>query len=60
MSVDYFQYTVKLYCWDGRFIEQYFDTEQREISRITLAGTKDLEKYMKDISLADLGLFTVL
>jgi hypothetical protein len=55
-----FEYTISLYCWNGFFIEQYYDIQRREVTKIVLAGKKDLEKYMKEISLADLGVLTVL
>lgn len=60
MSTDFFNYTVELYSWDVFFIEQYYDNIQGSITRITLACDKDMDKYMDDISLADLGLLTIL
>lgn len=48
-------YIVSLYSWDKFLIEQYFDLERKQITLVTLAGKKDLEKYMKEISIADLG-----
>jgi len=59
MSTVYYGNTADLYCWDNYLIELYFDSEKAEVTRITLAGRKDLDKYMKDISLADLGILAV-
>lgn len=50
--------SVKLYAWDHFFIEQYFDEEQR-VARICIAGKEDMIKYLKTITLADLGFPTV-
>jgi hypothetical protein len=52
--------TVKLYSWDNFFIEQYIDNKHQEIILVTLASKKDLEKYLKEISISDLGLITQL
>jgi hypothetical protein len=60
VSTGYYHYTVKLFTWDRFFIEQYYDNEQEKITRITLAGKTDMEKYLKDISLSDLGLPVIL
>jgi hypothetical protein len=60
LSTGYYHFTVKLFTWDRFFIEQYYDNDLERITRITLATRKDLDKYLKDISLADLGIFKVL
>jgi hypothetical protein len=52
--------TVKLYSWDKFFIEQYFDNEHQVIIMVVLVGKKDLDKYLKEISISDLGLITQL
>lgn len=52
-------HSVKLYTWDRFFIEQYFD-EERQVSRISIAGMDDMIKYLEKINLADLGYPTVL
>jgi hypothetical protein len=59
MSAVYCGNTADLYSWDNYLIELYFDSEKAEVTRITLAGKSDLDKYMKDISLADLGILSV-
>jgi hypothetical protein len=56
LSTKHFEHTVSLYSWDKFLIEQYFDLEQKQITLVTLAGKKDLEKYLKEISIADLAL----
>ena len=46
--------SVKLYAWDRFFIEQYFDTEE-QVTKITIAGKLEMNKYLKNIGLGDLG-----
>jgi hypothetical protein len=60
ISTTYFGYTVELHSWNKYLIEQYFDNQANEITRITLAGKIALEKYMKEINIAELGLLTSL
>lgn len=52
------EYSVKLYAWDRFFIEQYLDSEQQVI-KINIADLADMHKYLKRISLGDLGYPTV-
>lgn len=52
--------TVKLYSWDKFFIEQYFDNEHQVIIMVMLVNKKDLDKYLKEISISELGLITQL
>ncbi|HYC84675.1 MAG TPA: hypothetical protein VEB86_05605 [Chryseosolibacter sp.] len=54
-SITYYHYTVKLYTWDRFFIEEYFDNETEEITRISIAEDVDMEKYLDLISLCDLA-----
>lgn len=56
MLTNHQHYTVSLYYWDIFFIEHYYDNNQRQTTRITIASTTDLDKFMKDISIEDLGL----
>ena len=49
---------VKLYTWDRFFIEQYFNGHQ-QVTNIKIAGVLDMIKYLKKISLSDLGYPTV-
>lgn len=51
--------SVKLYAWDRFFIEQYFDEEQ-QVARINIAESGEMRKYLKSITLKDLGYLTVL
>jgi hypothetical protein len=53
-SVIYYHYVIKLYSWQQYFIEQYYDTEAKVISRITVADDYEIEKYLNSISLEDL------
>jgi hypothetical protein len=50
--------SVKLYAWDRFFIEQYFDTGQ-QVTKINIADGRDMQRYLKNISLSDLGYPTV-
>ena len=50
--------SVKLYTWDRFFIEQYFNSEL-QVTKIKIAGAADMIKYLKKISLNDLGYPTV-
>jgi hypothetical protein len=50
--------TVKLYAWDRFFIEQHFDEEQ-QVTKINIVNASDMLKYLKKITLADLGYPTV-
>jgi hypothetical protein len=54
-AVSYYHYTIKLYTWDRFFIEEYFDNEQDEVTRITIAEHRDMMKYLDCIRLSDLG-----
>ena len=58
LTMEIEEYSIKLYAWDRFFIEQYFDSEQQVI-KISIAETLDMNKYLKDISLSDLGYPTV-
>jgi hypothetical protein len=51
----YYHYVIKLYSWERFFIEQYYDTEEKMITRITIADEQCMEKYLNSISLEDLG-----
>jgi|GEM_PF-2302743 len=54
-SITYHQYTVKLYTWDRFFIEEYFDNELEDVTRISIAEDRDMLKYLRLISLTELG-----
>ena len=56
MLTNYQHYTVTLYYWDRFFIEHYYDDELGQATRITLANAKDLDKFLKEISITGLGL----
>lgn len=56
-STGFNHYTVKLYSWDKFFIEEYYDNEIDETTRITIAGDEDMAKYLDEISLQDLTKF---
>jgi hypothetical protein len=51
--------SVKLYAWDRFFIEQYFD-EQQQVTKICIAHSGEMFKYLKKITLKDLGYPTVM
>ena len=56
ITIQYYHYTVKLFTWDRFFIEQYYDNDTGEVSRISLASSGDIRKYIKDVSLDELDL----
>jgi hypothetical protein len=49
-------YTISLFSWQKFLFEQYYHRKNREVTCIRLASTKDLQKYLKEISLEDLPL----
>lgn len=53
-SVPYYNYRVTLYNFGARLIEEYYDTETREVSRIASATEQDLKKYLDKINISDL------
>ncbi|HYG01430.1 MAG TPA: hypothetical protein VD927_03245 [Chryseosolibacter sp.] len=57
-STGFNHYTVKLYTWDKFFIEEYYDNEIEETTRISIAGDNDMEKYLDEITLNDLIRFS--
>ena len=56
-SVKYYNYRVTLYAFSDRLIEEYYDTENREVSRICNATDQDLKKYLDKIDISDLTTF---
>ena len=55
-SVQYYNYRVTLFSFHSRLIEEYYDTETKEISRICTAKAFDLTKYLDKIDISDLNL----
>lgn len=53
-SIGYYNYKVTLHIFQGELVEEYFDTETREISRICNAKDHDLKKYLDQIDISDL------
>lgn len=47
----YFHYMVRLYSWDRFFIEEYYDTEEKRVTRISIASEADMGKYLSRIKL---------
>ena len=47
----YYHYMVRLYSWDRYFVEVYYDTEARKITRIARATNLELEKYLSKIDI---------
>jgi hypothetical protein len=54
-TVKYFNYRVTLYSFSSALIEEYFDTETKEISRICTARPFDLNKFLDCIDISDLA-----
>lgn len=53
-AMPYYHYMIRLYSLGRVFIEEYFDTEQRKVTRISEAAEQDLFKYLEKIHLTDL------
>jgi hypothetical protein len=53
-SIIYYNYRTTLYTFNNTFIEEYYDNETREISRISTANEQDLKKYIEKIDITDL------
>ena len=58
LEIEVDNYGVKLYAWDRFFIEQHFDEEQ-QVTKIDIVENSDMQKYLKKITLGDLGYPTV-
>ena len=54
MTTDYQHYTVILYSWKEHFIEQYYDNELEVTTKIVMSENDDIEKFLKEVSLAEL------
>jgi hypothetical protein len=50
-AMPYYHYMIRLYSWDRYFIEVYFDTEVKKVTRIARATDSDMEKYLSKIKL---------
>jgi hypothetical protein len=53
-SVMYYNYRATLYAFSNLLIEEYYDMESKEVSRICTAQQQDLKKYLEKIDLSDL------
>jgi uncharacterized protein YutE (UPF0331/DUF86 family) len=53
-SVIYYNYRATLFAFGNLLIEEYYDTETKEISRICTAHDQDLKKYLEKIDISDL------
>ena len=56
-SVAYYNYRVTLFAFQSALIEEYYDTETREVSRICTANPQDLTKFLDRIDISDLLTF---
>jgi hypothetical protein len=54
-SVNYFNYRVTLFAFQHSLIEEYYDTESKEVSRICTARIQDLKKFLDHIDISDIG-----
>ena len=52
MSVSEGRHAITLFAIDSTFVEVYFDSDTRQIDRITIASKSNLDKYLKKIKLA--------
>jgi hypothetical protein len=53
-SIKYYNYRTTLYMVDHDLVEEYYDTETKEISRICAANNNDLKKYLEKIDISDI------
>jgi hypothetical protein len=53
-SIIYYNYRATLYAFGNLLIEEYYDMESKEVSRICTAQEQDLKKYLEKIDLKDL------
>jgi hypothetical protein len=53
-SVRYYNYRTTLYLYNDTLVEEYYDTETKEVSRICTAAPIDLKKYLDQIDISDL------
>ena len=53
-AMPYYHYMIRLYSLGSTFIEEYFDTEQKKVTRISEATEQDMFKYLQKIALTDL------
>lgn len=53
-AMPYYHYMIRLHSLGQSFIEEYFDTEQRKVTRISEATEQDMFKYLSKIELTDL------
>jgi hypothetical protein len=54
VSVPYYNYRCTLFAFEDALVEEYYDTETKEISRIVGASPHDLKKYLDKIDISDL------
>ncbi len=50
-AMPYHHYMVRLYSWDRYFVEVYYDTEVKKVTRIARATDRDLEKYLSKVNI---------
>jgi hypothetical protein len=60
ISKPHHQYIIDLFSWDAYFFELFFDNSIGQFTAASLASDRDMEKYLQDISLADLGVYTTI
>jgi len=53
-AMPYYHYMIRLHSLGQSFIEEYFDTEQKKVTRISEATDQDMFKYLSKIELTDL------
>ena len=56
MQISYFQYYIGLYSVDKSLVEVYFDCRSRQFVNILSANYRELDKFLKDIDISDLGI----
>ncbi len=54
-SIEYYDFRVHLYSLNAHFIEVYQNIDSRQIERITIASSNDLNKFLSRILIGNLN-----
>lgn len=54
ISMEYYDYRVHLYSLNAHFIEMYQNIDTRQIERISIASSNDLNKFLSRILIGNL------
>jgi hypothetical protein len=54
LSMEHYDHRVHLFSLNSHFVEMYQNIETRQIEKITIANSKDLDKYLSRIVIGSL------